>query len=60
MRKSRCCLLHRRAEKLERLALERRPEIMEEWYRKRVTENDIKAAKLLLWPNLVAGHRRVL
>jgi outer membrane protein TolC len=25
---------------------------MEEWYRKRVTENDIKAAKLLLWPNL--------
>lgn len=37
---------------LERLALEQRPEIMEEWYRKRVTENDIKAAKLLLWPNL--------
>ena len=37
---------------LERLALERRPEIMEEWYRKRVTENDIKAAKLLLWPNI--------
>jgi outer membrane protein TolC len=25
---------------------------MEEWYRKRVTENDIKAAKVLLWPNL--------
>ena len=39
-------------EKLEQLALERRPEIMEEWYRKRVTENDIKAAKLLLWPNI--------
>ena len=38
--------------KLETLALERRPEIMEEWYRTRVTENDIKAAKLLLWPNL--------
>ena len=37
---------------LERLALERRPEIMEEWYRKRVTENDIKAAKVLLWPNV--------
>lgn len=37
---------------LELMALERRPEIMEEWYRKRVTENDIKAAKLLLWPNL--------
>ncbi|TMS58300.1 TolC family protein [Imbroritus primus] len=39
-------------EALELLALQRRPEIMEEWYRKRVTENDIKAAKLLLWPNL--------
>lgn len=39
-------------EELERLALEKRPEIMEEWYRKRVTANDIKAAKLLLWPNL--------
>ncbi len=41
-------------EELERMALEKRPEIMEEWYRKRVTENDIKAAKLLLWPNLSA------
>ena len=39
-------------EKLERLALEKRPEIMEEWYRKRVTENDTKAAKVLLWPNI--------
>lgn len=39
-------------EQLELLALQKRPEIMEEWYRKRVTENDIKAAKLLLWPNL--------
>ena len=39
-------------EELELMALELRPEIMEEWYRKRVTENDIKAAKLLLWPNL--------
>ncbi|MBV2235539.1 MAG: TolC family protein [Sterolibacterium sp.] len=39
-------------EELEQIALEMRPEIMEEWYRKRVTENDIKAAKLLLWPNL--------
>lgn len=39
-------------EALEQLALQKRPEIMEEWYRKRVTENDIKAAKLLLWPNL--------
>ena len=34
------------------MALEKRPEIMEEWYRKRVTENDIKAAKILLWPNV--------
>ena len=39
-------------EGLEKLALEKRPEIMEEWYRKRVTENDIKAAKVLLWPNI--------
>jgi len=39
-------------EALERLALEKRPELLEEWYRKRVTENDIKAAKVLLWPNL--------
>ncbi|WP_397474299.1 TolC family protein [Pusillimonas sp.] len=37
---------------LETLALQRRPEIMEEWYRKRVTENDIKAAKLMVFPNL--------
>lgn len=39
-------------EALEKLAMEKRPEIMEEWYRKRVTENDIKAAKVLLWPNI--------
>lgn len=39
-------------EALETMALERRPEIMEEWYRKRVTENDIKAAKLMMFPNL--------
>jgi len=37
---------------LEALALRQRPEIMEEWYRKRITENDIKAAKLLVWPNV--------
>lgn len=37
---------------LELLAMQKRPEIMEEWYRRRVTENDIKAAKILLWPNL--------
>lgn len=39
-------------EELELMALELRPEIMEEWYRKRVTENDIRAAKLLLLPNI--------
>jgi len=39
-------------ERLERLSLERRPEIMEEWYRKRVNENDLKIAKAQLWPNL--------
>ena len=39
-------------DELEQMALEKRPEIMEEWYRKRVTENDIKAAKILLWPNV--------
>lgn len=40
------------AETLERLALEKRPEIMEEWYRKRVTATDIKIAKAQVWPNL--------
>ncbi len=37
---------------LEQLALENRPEIMEEWYRKRVNENDLKIAKAQLWPNI--------
>lgn len=44
---------------LEQLALENRPEIMEEWYRKRVTDNDIKIAKAELWPSLsldLGGH----
>jgi hypothetical protein len=40
------------AETLELIALERRPEIMEEWYRKRVTANDIRIAKAQVWPNL--------
>lgn len=42
---------------LEQLALEKRPEIMEEWYRKRVDMNDLKIAKAKLWPNvtLTAG-----
>jgi hypothetical protein len=37
---------------LENMALERRPEIMEEWYRKRVTANDIKAAMVLTLPGI--------
>jgi outer membrane protein len=39
-------------DRLEQLALENRPEIMEEWYRKRVNANDLKIAKAQLWPNL--------
>lgn len=39
-------------EELETLALERRPELMEEWYRKRVTANDIKAAMILTLPGI--------
>ncbi|MCY1274177.1 type I secretion outer membrane protein, TolC family [compost metagenome] len=39
-------------DRLELLALQHRPEIMEEWYRKRVNENDLKIAKAELWPNL--------
>ncbi|HET6555389.1 MAG TPA: TolC family protein [Dyella sp.] len=38
--------------KLEQLALHQRPEIMEEWYRKRVDDNDLKIAKTQLWPNV--------
>jgi len=46
-------------DKLEQLALRQRPEIMEEWYRKRVDMNDIKIAKAQLWPNisLSAGYQ---
>lgn len=43
-------------EKLERLSLEHRPEIMEEWYRKRVDENDLKIAKAQLWPNVSVNY----
>ncbi|WP_110656525.1 TolC family protein [Salinicola halimionae] len=39
-------------EYLETLALQHRPEIMEEWYRKRVNELDLEAAKARLWPNI--------
>ncbi|MDM0110601.1 TolC family protein [Variovorax sp. J22R133] len=37
---------------LEQVSLVRRPEIMEEWYRKRVNERDIEIAKAQLWPNV--------
>ena len=37
---------------LEEMALQRRPELMEEWYRKRVTANDIKAAMILAMPGI--------
>ncbi|MEE3215685.1 MAG: TolC family protein, partial [Pseudomonadota bacterium] len=42
-------------ERLEQLALQHRPEIMEEWYRKRVNQNDLEAAKLRLWPNITVS-----
>lgn len=45
-------LLTTNVEQLERLSLEWRPEIMEEWYRKRVSMNDLKIAKAQLWPNV--------
>ncbi|WP_341674744.1 TolC family protein [Niveibacterium sp. SC-1] len=37
---------------LEQLSLTQRPEIMEEWYRKRVNQADIEIAKSQLWPNM--------
>jgi outer membrane protein TolC len=37
---------------LERLSLEHRPEIREEWYRKRVNQKDLDIAKAQLWPNI--------
>jgi outer membrane protein TolC len=39
-------------EHLEQLSLENRPEIKEEWYRKRVSAADLKIAKAQLWPNV--------
>ncbi len=45
-------------EQLEILSLENRPEIMEEWYRKRVNLTDLEIAKTKLWPNVTfsAGY----
>ena len=37
---------------LEQLSLQNRPEIMEEWYRKRVNQKDLEIAKAQLWPNV--------
>jgi outer membrane protein TolC len=44
--------------RLEQLSVENRPEIMEEWYRKRVNATDLQIAKAQLWPNvtLSAGY----
>ncbi len=44
--------LNQDIDRLEQISLENRPEIMEEWYRKRVNENDLKIAKAQLWPNV--------
>ena len=38
--------------RLEDIALQRRPELMEEWYRKRVTTNDVKAAMIQALPGV--------
>jgi len=37
---------------LEQIALVRRPEIQEEWYRQRVNQRDIEIAKAQLWPSV--------
>ncbi|MDL9999411.1 TolC family protein [Variovorax sp. J22P240] len=39
-------------DRLEQLSLENRPEVMEEWYRMRVDDYDLKVAKAQLWPNV--------
>ncbi|MGJ7509250.1 TolC family protein [Variovorax sp. GT1P44] len=45
-------------DRLEQLSLETRPEIMEEWYRARVDDYDIKIAKAQLWPNVTLNYGR--
>jgi outer membrane protein TolC len=42
-------------QELERIALEMRPELMEEAYRKRISLNDLRVAQLSLFPNLSAS-----
>ncbi|MGJ7517369.1 TolC family protein [Pseudomonas baetica] len=44
--------LHQSMAQLEQLSMENRPEIMEEWYRKRVNQKDLDIAKAQLWPNV--------
>ncbi|WP_433736000.1 TolC family protein [Pseudomonas putida] len=44
--------LHQSISQLEQLSMENRPEIMEEWYRKRVNQKDLDIAKAQLWPNV--------
>jgi outer membrane protein TolC len=42
-------------DELERLAMELRPEVNEEAYKKRITLNDLKVAQLSMFPNLSAS-----
>ncbi|MGE8066482.1 TolC family protein [Pseudomonas sp. NPDC089569] len=48
--------LGQRMDQLELLSLQNRPEIMEEWYRKRVNEKDLEIAKAQLWPNVSVDY----
>ncbi|MGY3901478.1 TolC family protein [Aeromonas lusitana] len=45
-------ILAQTIDNMEQIALENRPEIMEEWYRKRANQQDIKIAKAEMWPNV--------
>ncbi|MNM62489.1 Outer membrane efflux protein [compost metagenome] len=49
-------LLKADMDRLEQLSLENRPEIMEEWYRKRVSATDLKIAKAQVWPNVTLSY----
>ncbi|MFC4236917.1 TolC family protein [Thalassospira xianhensis] len=40
---------------LEEISLRNRPEVMEEWYRKRINQNDLEIAKAELWPNIAVS-----
>lgn len=45
-------ILAQTIDNMEQMALENRPEIMEEWYRMRANQQDIKIAKAEMWPNV--------